>query len=228
MNKTLDMLSPVDMVEARGNVYGFLSRFLLEPPSEKLMSPLREPDMLSNLASIFGESNLTHLQEFINHFPGSLETLIQEYNDLFVVPLGSYVMPYEAVYRDEREVEGKRIKGLLIGESTAVVQKSYQQAGLAISDAFLDLPDHAGIELSFMSFLCSKQAAALKQSDGKQSLEYLEMQKAFLNEHLISWMPKLCARITENADGPFYKGLAKLIHAFLTLEAETLNQPRLS
>lgn len=220
----MDTLSPSALPEARGAIYYFLSSLLLEPPTEKLLSALSRTEIFDNLAALPGEASLSNMRELLNHLPDSLARLTQEFNDLFIVPLGRYITPYEAVYRDEREVDGKRVKGLLAGESTIAVQKSYREAGIAIRDDFLELPDHAGVELSFMSYLCSKQSDMRKAGEVQKSLKYLKMQKRFYKEHLTVWMPRLCARMNENSEGPFYKGVSRLIEAFLILEAETLSQ----
>lgn len=225
MRSSVDSASSGSLAEARSNMYSFLSAFLLEPPSLKLLAPLGQPDTLSNLAAVFGEAPTSHLQEFAQGFPQDTEALVQEYNDLFVVPLGRYVTPYESVYRDEREIEGRQVKGLLMGESALAVLQSYRLANASISEAFLDLPDHAGLELSFMGYLCQRQAEALNRHDEQQSSELLQIQKDFLEEHLTPWMPALCARIRGNAEGPLYKGIAELIESFLALETETLSVP---
>lgn len=224
MKHAPDTAGASNLAEARGNIYGFLSRLLLEAPTESLVSPLCQPDVLAALGDMLGAAAPRHFQDFLQHYPENLKPLVQEYHDLFTVPLGRYVTPYEAVYRDERVVEGKRMKGLLMGESSVAVQQSYREAEVRITEDFLELPDHAGLELSFMSYLCHKQAEALNRSDTQQSLILLHRQKTFLQKHLTPWIPSLCARICEQAQGPFYKGVAKLIEAFIALEAETLSQ----
>lgn len=225
MRDSADTLSSCDLAESRGNMYSFLSTCLLEPPSPRLLGPLCEPDTLSNIAKVFGEDRTNYLRELAQRFPQGMEPFIQEYNDLFVVPLGRYVTPYEAVYRDERVIEGKQMKGLLMGQSTLAVLQSYGLANASVSEDVLDMPDYAGLELSFMGYLCKKQADALDRGDEQQSLELLRMQRDFLQEHLTPWMPTLCTRIRENAEGPLYKGIAELIQSFLALETETLSLP---
>lgn len=215
-------IAAASLAEARARVYGFLSRVLLEPPSETLLSPFREPELLDSFRSLIGEHALDYFQGISKLGAQDLAPLVQEYNDLFVVPLGRYVTPYEAVYRGTGGVRGK--KGLLMGASTVAVLQSFKQAGVKASDDFLDLPDHAGLELSFMCYLCNKQAEALNRGDNQQSSTFFQMQKSFLEEHLACWIPGLCTRIFDNAQELFYKGVAKLIEAFIASEAETLAQ----
>lgn len=224
MMPSQNIAAPSSLAEVRCNIYDFLSILLLKPPSEKLLASLCEPELLANLEEIFGEATLVHFREFLKYFPANMEGTIQEYNDLFIVPLGEYVTPYEAVYREQREVEGKPLNGLLMGKTTVAVQESYRQANVRVTEDFLELPDHAGLEISFMGHLCKKQVEAMNQADSKQVEKFLQMQKNFLQEHLILWIPGLCARIRENAHGPFYKGVAGLLEAFMLLEAEAIDK----
>jgi TorA maturation chaperone TorD len=57
----------------------------------------------------------------------------------------------EAVYRDERELDGTRVRGQLLGPSALAVKELYREAGLQLSGDSKDLPDHVGLELACMA-----------------------------------------------------------------------------
>ncbi|MDP2627379.1 MAG: hypothetical protein Q8Q58_10795, partial [Candidatus Rokubacteria bacterium] len=84
---------------ARGQLYRFLATVFLTPPGERLVAPLLDAEVLSELGGRFGEEAVAELRSFRDGFLGDYEPLDQEYQGLFVVPLGRYVTPYEAVYR---------------------------------------------------------------------------------------------------------------------------------
>jgi TorA maturation chaperone TorD len=158
------------------------------------------------------------LVEFRAGFDGDYDALDQQYQDLFVVPLGRYVTPYEAVYRDERIVGDEIVRGLLMGPSTLGVRALYRAAGLEIVPELRELPDHVGLELACMGALCGAEARAWEHGDREGIRRAREIEIRLLGEHLLEWVPPLCARVRQNAGGPFYRGVAALTEAVLRHE----------
>ena len=207
---------------ARGNMYKFLAAAFLEPPGEVLVGPLLEDGFLDDLEEVFGDAAVSDLRRFAAEFQGDYEGLDQEFQGLFMVPLGQYVTPYEAVYRDEREVGDERVRGLLLGPSTLAVKQLYREAGAAISEQFEDLPDHVGLELACMEFLCAAEGRAWDREDLGEVTRVRGFQRRLLHDHLLQWFPTLCAQIRDRAAGAFYPGIAGLTEAYLRSEADAL------
>lgn len=210
-----------DWARARANMYSFLSTAFLQPPNEAVVAALSDHIFLQEVESVFGVAAIEELRAFAADFKGDHESLDQEFQDLFVVPLGRYVTPYEAVYRDKRQVENAMVCGLLMGPSTLAIKQLYREAGVAISDAAKELPDHIGLEFACMQLLCEEEARACEQNDAGQVERVRSLQQRLLNEHLLHWVPALCARIRENAAGAFYRGIASLTEASLRRDAES-------
>ena len=208
-----------NLAKARGDMYNFLSAAFLEPPGKTLVSALSSNGLLEALENIFGPAAVDDLRRFGGQFQGDYESLDQEFQDLFMIPLGRYVTPYEAVYRDEREVGDERVRGLLAGPSTLAVKQLYREAGMAVSEDFKELPDHVGLELASMKFLCEAEARAWEEEHLENALRLRNLQKQLLHEHLLLWVPELCRRIRKNAAGPLYRGIAGLAAAYLEMEA---------
>ena len=118
---------------ARGQLYRFLAAGFLTPPTAEMVAPMLEDDVLEELRERFGGDAVADLIAFKQTFSGDSDALDREYQDLFVVPLGRYVTPYEAVYRDERVIDGQVVRGLLMGPSTLAVRALYREAGLDIA-----------------------------------------------------------------------------------------------
>ncbi len=216
------MTDRVSWAEARANMYRFLSAAFLEVPSAAVVAPLLADGFADGLEEMFGAGVADDLRQFVQGFQGDYAALDQEFQDLFMVPLGRYVTPYEAVYRDEREVGDTRVGGLLMGPSTLAVKQLYREAGAAISEDFKDLPDHVGLELACMEFLCKAEAQAWDREDLAGVHRVQGFQKRLLQDHLLQWVPALCARIRERASGPFYRGIAHVTQAYLKQEADGL------
>ncbi len=216
------MMDQARWAAARADLYRFLSAAFLDPPSERLLAPLLAAGFDQGLEEAFGAGAVVDLHQFVQEFRGDYEGLDQDFQSLFMVPLGRYVTPYEAVYRDEREVGGTRVRGLLMGPSTLAVKQLYREAGAAISEDFKDLPDHIGLELACMEFLCTAEAQAWEAEDLAELHRVRGFERRLLQDHLLQWVPALCGCIRERAAGSFYRGIASLIEAYLAREAETL------
>ncbi len=210
---------------ARGQIYHFLAVAFLRPPAERFVAPFLDGAFLGELAERFGGEAVRDLAAFREGFHGDYEALDQEYQDLFAVPLGRYVTPYEAVYRDERVVGDEVVRGLLMGPSSLAVKALYQEAGLEIPADLLELPDHVGLELGCMQGLCDAEARAGQDGDTEALACARRLQRRLLEEHLLQWVPALCARIRDSAPGPFYRGITTLTEAVLKQDAQALAQP---
>jgi len=219
---------------ARANMYRFLSAVYLSPADEELLRHLIDHDFLDELSTLFGEHAVAELKDFATRasIDEDLQHLKQEYMDLFAVPTGRYVTPFEDVYRcgGADDAQGK---GPLLGERAIAVTRAYRSAGAVMDRTCKELPTHVGVELSFMSFLCEREAEATcsegsdaapdgREREPAESTRYRELQSRFLQEHLNLWFPQLSARIQARAGKPFYRGLAVVTEAFLSLDASGL------
>jgi TorA maturation chaperone TorD len=220
--------------EGRARIYRFLAGAYLAPPGLELLVQLREPNFLDALSLLFDAGAVDDLRACADTEPseGALAGLKQEYMDLFAVPGGRYVMPFEDVYRG-RTVDGRQQRGPLLGERAVAVKRAYREAGAAIEQACRELPTHVGVELAFMDFLCEREAAAVPGEDDTAHLNggnartgtagaYRALQHRFLENHLARWYPELGEAIGAKAKGAFYRGLARLTGAVLARDLAAL------
>lgn len=131
-----------------------------------------------------------------------------EHTSLFVLPSG--VVPHEAFYLDENKRLGGRV--------TAAVQQCYEAARAQTTEQCLELPDHIGVELEFMAFLCDleEQFWALGELAGVEKCR--QLQRSFLNDHLLRWHRPLCEKVEREATLDLYRALARLTLGFLESE----------
>ncbi len=76
-----------------------------------------------------------------------------------------------------------------------------------------------------MASLCGDEASARERGDAEGVRRAQDLQRRLLEEHLLDWVPALCARIRENARGPFYRGVAALTGAVLRHERDEMGGP---
>ena len=219
---------------ARGNMYRFLSAIYLQAPTKDLVLNVIDAEFLEDLAALFSGSPVPEL----NNYAGSVDlendfaAIQQDYMDMFAVPAGRYVTPFEDVYRGTR-MDGNQERGPLLGVQAIAVKIMYRIAGAEMDRACKELPTHIGVELAFMNYLCDSEAAAINDGratvppDEETSTEssisiYRELQRRFLQAHLNDWFPQLNQAIQEKATTPFYRALAQVTEEFIA--RDTSNQ----
>ena len=185
--------------------FRLLSDCYLIPDSE-LVETLR--NLQFNLLKVCEPA--THLVQNIgNEFEasGNLEPLKVDFSKLFIGPYKLFAAPYGSVYLDgERKI---------MGDSTCDVRNRYMEVGLDVASNFKDTPDHITAELEFMYFLIFKEIEAFANSNTEMVISFIQKQKSFLEDHLLSWVPQFTVNIIENAKTPFYKNLARATEMFL-------------
>ncbi len=165
----------------------------LEPENEAVRLFPFEPAWRSLLAVLLGLSDEARSQ------------LEEEYLELFL--LGSCSL-HEAAYLD-----GGSGWPLVAAE----VERAYTAAGVTLSpEAAGELPDHVGLELEFLSLLSAEEALAWLDGNYSQAHRCLQLQAAFLDEHLARWLPALADRLARaSAQASLYRQVAEVADAFV-------------
>lgn len=216
----------------RANLYQFLAGVYLSSPGKAFVDHVLDVDFIEQTGLLLGEDTVAPLHDILGSVDSnkSLAGLQQEYMDLFVVPAGRYVTPFEDVYRGLR-LDGKQERGPLLGDRAVAVKVFYRSTGANLDTRCKELPTHIGIELSFMSYLCEQeQQASHKATQRDTDVELSEIdvyrlwQLKFLHEHLTDWFPQLSRAIQTNAVTPFYRGLARFTEQFLNQDKERLKK----
>ena len=200
---------PTERTQARRALYRFLSTAFYPPRSDS-----REVWAgLKLAAGADDEKSGTSIQ-----LDG--DGLEIEYNRLFVGPARVPCPPYESVHvKDRPEME----LGLVLGPSAADVKRKYSEAGLVVSESFRDLPDHIGVELEFMWFLCDRE---LNSKDDGDAEKWRRLERDFLASHLEPWAGQFAAKVLGSTSSPYYRLAATVLQGFLTDEAEYLGTAR--
>jgi TorA maturation chaperone TorD len=206
----------------RGDLYRVLSGLFLSAPSDQLLCEILSGEFLDGIQAAFGDHVADHFRQFKVKFDGDRTTLEQEFNDLFVVPAGRYVAPYECSFREKRLTEQGNLPGLLMGRTTEGVLAFYAEMGAAPDSA--ELPDHVALELGFMRLLVDRERTAWQSGRQTEAISLLAKEAQFLTQHVALWVPELCESVLANSRSEFYAGLAKLTQAFIATEMDLLTE----
>jgi TorA maturation chaperone TorD len=210
MTETNDVCE--DQTLSRSSLYYFLSTLFLNPPGSDSIVKVGELVSAAKESMHLGDQATELLPILHAKDDEDTQNLIQEYHDLFKVPLEKYVAPYESVYRDKR----------MSGQAAAAVKKIYAQVGFAIPHEYYELADHIGIELAFMATLCREEITACRNNRFELVNALLGMENKFLEEHLVCWLPDLCDKIFEKTENAFYRAVAKITLEFVQCDINSV------
>lgn len=206
------MIDPKEMQHVavgRAKTYAVLAALYSAPPTQELTASICSGDITTegNVLTSAATELTACFQRAASD--GLMESeVVAEYTRLFVLPSG--VIPHESFYADENRRIG--------GHVTVEVRQFYEAAGAQLTGACLELPDHIGVELEFMKFLCDIEAQLWLAPDREGLRQCLDFQCDFLADHLLQWQRALCDRILNESAMDLYRALARLTADFLDAE----------
>lgn len=205
----------------RENTYRFLASLYLKPPSDSIIAMIKDGSILSaitaNEESNTGSPFYSELADFVKNtaeMPNLKDELEAEHTALFALPSG--ILPQEAAYLEREKRLGGRV--------TISVRQFYEQAGMEILNSCIEMPDHIGMELEFMGFLCKLEKEFWEKAAISSLQKCIEFQKTFLNEHLSKWVYQCCENAVKKSTYGLYKAIAHLTMEFMKSEEEYVSE----
>jgi TorA maturation chaperone TorD len=201
--------------------YRLLASLYLRPPSGALLRAIGDGSVLTASTGAPGDEDpgrrgeaaapaldREDLMSEARGRPDLEEELEAEHTALFVLPSG--VIPHEAFYADREQRLG--------GRATIAVEQFYQGAGIPILDRCVEMPDHLGVELEFMAALGKLEGDLEEARDPAALRRCVDLQRAFMEEHLSRWASECCENVIRHARYGFYKAIAQFTMEFLRSE----------
>jgi len=199
----------------RSDIYGLLASVYRQEVTSDLIQQIKDPQFLGVLSDLGTERLDTFLQKPENELLGDLAV---EYARLFLGP-GKHISPHESVHHQREDGQW----GKLWGASTAEVKKLIEATGLSYSDDFKGLPDHITVEFEFMQQLTLCEEQAWEETDTDKVTTCRQVEKKFIEEHLVRWIPVFCEKVIQEAELPFYRAVAALTRSFIEFEKAEMN-----
>ena len=202
----------VDLTEQRSNIYGLLATLYRQEPTCELLEQIRTPEFLEILSHMGGDLEDDFLIRPENEL---LEEMAVEYTRLFLGP-GKHVSPHESVHHEREDGQW----GQLWGASTVEVRKFIEGTGLRYETKYRGLPDHIGVELEFLEALTRREEEAWAEDDEEGARRCLDVERRFLDEHLLRWVTPFCDKVIAAAELSFYRSLASLTKRFIEFDRQ--------
>ena len=199
----------------RSNIYSFLSLIFRTEVTKELLENIKERSFVSMLTDMgvnFDDDFLTKPEDAL------IENLAVEYARLFLGP-DKHISPHESVHHERNDGDW----GVLWGRSTVEVKKFIETAGLKYKKKYTGLPDHISVELEFMQEAARNESQAWKENKNEEAVYCLKMEKKFIEEHLLTWVPAFCDKVIADAEMPFYREMAELTKSFIEFEKKEID-----
>jgi len=205
-----DWKSLAENANSRSHIYGLLATVFRNEPTQAFIKELRGP----RLSGGFSDLEVELSDEFFTVTESELKEILgMEFTRLFIGP-ENHISPHESVFTQQ--------DGYLWGTKTVEVKKIIETTGLDYESEYTGIPDHISVELEFMYKLTEWEAEKWNQKD-RESAEYcLSIQRMFLDQHLLCWLPQFCDEVVSRAEIPFYREMAKLVKKYMDFERQEL------
>ncbi len=204
-------MDKLEETQARANMYGLLSRLLIEEIDFYTLEKIKENQDLMDLFprtkewKLFWEKDTQKLIE---------EDLNVDFTTVFI--LNAY--PYESVFVND--------EGYINPTITNPALMFYREHGYSIdlNETRALSPDHIAIEMEFMMTLIQEEINAIARENEEEIKKLRKIQKDFLREHLANWGSIYLLSAKELAETPFYQDVCDLALDFILNDYEYLSE----
>lgn len=201
----------IDLLSSEALLLGLLSKILYTYPERNFYQALATEGVFSGspiggeredvreglkLLQRWSESALPELSD------EGLKELEVDYTRLFIGIGPVLAAPWESVYFSEER--------LLFQDSTLDVRSWYRRFDLEAENLNREPDDHIGLEIMFLARLAQIGREAVEKNDPPLFLRALETQRAFMGEHLLTWVEWWRQEVLAHAETIFFKGIALL------------------
>ncbi|WP_294375424.1 molecular chaperone [uncultured Slackia sp.] len=205
-----------DACESRANTYQFLSRLYQSEIDEDLLNELEHMSFPYGSGNAKLDEGYMRMAKFMsNTWPNTLTDLAIDYVRSFIGHGNdsySCAYPYESVYTSRER--------LMMMGARDMVLAIYRSQNLDKRESWKEGEDHVAVELEFMATMAARSADAFRAGDAEEAETELTVQRNFLTDHLLAWVPMMTADLARFAKTDFYLGLAYVTEGFLGIDDE--------
>ena len=207
-------------MESRAATYGLLARLYRREVDQALLEELKTVHFPFDTGNGLVDSGYRMMVTYLSKtWENTLTELAADYLRTFLghgIDGHSAAYPYESVYTSERR--------LLMQDARTEVLALFRANGLEKDSSFKDAEDHIALELEFMQLMALRCAEALRSNDADEALALVRAQAAFLDDHLMAWVPLFTTEMLKFAKTDLYRGLSRVTEGFLTEDQRVLEE----
>jgi len=201
----------MEQTQARSNIYALLSRVLMQEADPELIGIINQDDaILDMMPNYKAWEARTTLQ--------SSELIEKQLNPDFVNLTLLHLIPYETFYtREDQMIETGGANPVTDMYSAYDFMVDFEAARVVSAD-------HIGVELEFMHHLCEAQIKAMNENDRDAVDELMEVERTFLDKHLVRWAPLYLLNMKHESRTPLYYDAADMALEFILSDYQYLSE----
>ena len=194
-------------IDNRIALYALISRLMMIEVDEQFLDQIESDEALLSL--------FPNYRDWQKRTEMAKKDLIEQYYNVdFTNLFLMHLVPYESFYRrDDQMIESG-------GDNPVIELYNELDFRVELDAARVVSADHIGVELEFMYMLCTAQKKALEADDKEGVCELLEVQRAFLKEHLLEWAPMFLINAKRESRTPLYHDGSELTLEFILSDFE--------
>lgn len=206
---------------ARGFSYDVLRRIFLVEPNRNLLLALQS-GILKSFPFIdehlLIREGVDTIHSFFEQYQVDeiYEDLHWDYTRMFIGPYELKAPLWESAYLNKDQ--------LLFQQETIVVRQAYLKYQFLPANFGAEADDHLGLELDFLYQLNRLVKKGLREGNTDKVKDIIHDQIAFLDNHLLRWIPSFKEKVLNHAQYDFYKGIVKILQGFLELDKASLEE----
>ena len=198
-------------IENRIAIYALISRLMLVEVDATFLEQIENNE---DLLSLFPNYKAWDKRKELSTNEMIEEHFNVDFTNLFLM----HLVPYESFYtRDDQMIESG-------GDNPVLELYNELDFRVELDKARVVSADHIGVELEFMYMLCTALQKALDADDKDGICELLQVQRAFLKEHLLDWAPLFLINAKRESRTPLYHDGAELTLEFLLSDFEYVSE----
>ena len=214
-----DTLACIELLEGHSVFLDMLARLYFKPLGQEELDRIADvdPEEFSFDHPLISEG----FGEMIGYLQAGGSTLRQDVNVDYTAAFygissykGRVANPCESVFKSE--------EGILMQRESIEVFRAYKKEALKTEDDIGVPADHLSFELQFLSIMCKRAAASLRDEDYAEALRNVRVQQEFLDVHVLSWFDAMAEVADKILSKPFYKGVLKVSRGFFEVECADL------
>ncbi|MEJ2468424.1 MAG: molecular chaperone TorD family protein, partial [Campylobacterales bacterium] len=148
----------------------------------------------------------------------SSELIERQLNPDFVNLSLLHLIPYETFYtREDQMIETGGANPVTDMYSAYDFMVDFEAARVVSAD-------HIGVELEFMHHLCEAQIKAMNENDSEAVDELMEVERTFLDKHLVQWAPLYLINMKFESRTPLYYDAADMALEFILSDYQYLSE----
>ncbi|UFS63545.1 molecular chaperone TorD family protein [Sulfurimonas sp. HSL-3221] len=201
----------MEQTQARSNIYALLSRVLMQEADTELIDIINNDDaileMMPNYKVWDARTTLQSSELIEKH-------LSPDFTNISLL----HLIPYETFYtREDQMIETG-------GANPVTDMYSAYDFMVDFAEARVVSADHIGVEMEFMHHLCEAQIKAMNDNDSEAVEELMNVEREFLDKHLVRWAPLYLLNMKHESRSPLYYDAADMALEFILSDYQYLSE----